>query len=292
MAEPARVDHKGLVKRTTRRPTVTTQTRPSLQQSTYLYVIFGMLAGAVLALAGIWLWLASAPLPIENLSLSAASRIPASFYKLLAPQAARMGLPLVGDTQAYWFMARAGGIVAYLLLWLATIWGIVMSSKAAKGHMSPLTIFGLHETLPLLATLFAAFHALILLGDSFINFNVIHILIPFTSPYKPVWTGLGTIALLFSAALIVSFYVRKQIGQRAWRLLHFTAYLAFVLALVHGLMAGSDSGSPVIKLMYLFSGATVLFFTYYRLLTIRPKTAGKSQKATNRPEQSAAQPAN
>ncbi len=179
-------------------------------------------------------------------------------------------------------MARAGGIVAYLLLWLATLWGIVMSSKAAKGRIAPLTVFGLHEILPLLATLFAAFHAVILLGDSYINFNLIHILIPFTSPYEPVWTGLGTIALLFSAALVVSFYVRKRIGQRVWRLFHFTAYLAFVLALVHGMMAGSDSGLLGIKAMYVFSGATVLFFTYYRLLTHQPKSVTTSTRSVKR----------
>lgn len=240
------------------------------------------MVGAVLALSLAWLWQTILLVDIETTSSTLASLMPASLYNLLSAQAIRMGLPLTSDTQAYWYMARAGGIVAYLLLWLATIWGIVMSNKLAKGRIAPLTVFGLHEILPLLATLFAAFHAIVLIGDSYINFNIIHILIPFTSPYEPVWTGLGTIALLFSAALVVSFYLRKQIGQRVWRMFHFTAYLAFVLALVHGLMAGSDSNFLGVQMMYVFSGATVLFFTYYRLLTHKPKSAIAASKAGKR----------
>jgi predicted ferric reductase len=257
---------------------MTTQTRSSTS-STYIYIFLGMLAGAVFTVAAIKIWQSTTLMPIENLPLILGSLLPDSIYNLLAAQAARMGLPLANDTQAYWYMARAGGVVAYLLLWLATIWGIVMSSRLTKGRMAPLTVFGLHETLPLLATMFAAFHALVLLGDSYINFNIIHILIPFTSPYKPVWTGLGTIALLLSAALVVSFYVRKQIGQRIWRLFHFSAYLAFVLALVHGVTAGTDSSLPGIQVMYVFSGTSVLFLTYYRLLTHRPNTGAKASKS-------------
>jgi hypothetical protein len=260
---------------------MTTQTRSSTSP-TYLHIFLGMIVGAVLALSVAWFWQTILFVDVENASLTLGSLIPTSLYNLLSAQAVRMGLPLTSDTQAYWYMARAGGIVAYLLLWLATIWGIVMSSKIAKGRIAPLTVFGLHEILPLLATLFATFHAFVLLGDSYINFNIIHILIPFTSPYEPVWTGLGTIALLFSTALVVSFYVRKQISQRIWRMFHFTAYLAFVLALVHGLMTGSDNDLLGIQMMYVFSGATVLFFTYYRLLTHKPKSAIAASKAGKR----------
>jgi methionine sulfoxide reductase heme-binding subunit len=186
---------------------------------------------------------------------------------LLRDQAQAMSLPFAEGSQAYWFLARAGGIVSYLLLWLATCWGIIMSSKLLKGIISPGLAFSLHEFLPLLGILFAAMHALVLLGDSYISFDMQQLLIPFTSSYKPFWTGLGTIAFYSFIVLTASFYVRKQIGQKSWRVLHYTSYVAFLLALTHGLMAGTDSGAAAMRGLYLVTGGISLFLLYYRLLS-------------------------
>jgi hypothetical protein len=189
----------------------------------------------------------------------------------LAREAHVMSLPLTAHSQAYWFAARAGGIVAYLLLWFATFWGIMVSSKMLKGRVEASLIYGLHEFFPLLAILFAAIHAVVLLGDSYIDFRVSHLFLPFTSPYKPLWTGLGTVALYLTLALVTSFYVRSWIGRKVWRALHYTSFLAFGLALLHGLMAGTDSKVPGMQWMYIATGASILFATYYRVLSVQPK---------------------
>ncbi len=112
----------------------------------------------------------------------------------LAVEAKAMGMPLGETSSAYWYVARAGGILAYLLLWLAVFWGITMSSKMAKGVVNAKLIYGLHEFFPVLALIFAALHAVVLLGDSYIQFSVWNLLIPFTSPYEPLWTALGVLA--------------------------------------------------------------------------------------------------
>ena len=90
-----------------------------------------------------------------------------------------MALPLVGDTPAYWYMARAGGIVAYLLLFLATFWGVAMSGKMTKGSLKPALLYGLHEFFPFLAMIFAVIHAASLLGDQYIGFRPVDLLLPF-----------------------------------------------------------------------------------------------------------------
>lgn len=182
-------------------------------------------------------------------------------------EAALMGLPLTADTPAYWYLARAGGLLAYLLLWAASCWGIIMSSKAARAVLPPALVFSLHEFLPLLALLFTGVHAAALLGDSYFDFSIGNLLIPFTGPYRPGWTGLGTLAAYLSIVLIASFYVRRQLGRRTWRLLHYASYLAFTLAMVHGIMTGSDSNTSAIQLMYFATGGALLFLTYFRLLT-------------------------
>ena len=132
----------------------------------------------------------------------------------LRPGSRPDGSPSTADTPAYWYLARAGGLLAYLLLWAASCWGIIMSSKAARTVLPPALVFSLHEFLPLLALLFTGVHAAALLGDSYFDFSVGNLLIPFTGPYRPGWTGLGTLAAYLSIVLIASFYVRRQLGRR------------------------------------------------------------------------------
>ena len=269
---------------------MTTNTRP-MRSTDVLIMLAGSLAGvaAVLTAAMLLPTLVSQ----EPTALTAAG---ATVTATLRQEADTMALPLTGATSAYWYMARAGGIVAYLLLWFATFWGVAMSGKMTKGALKPALLFDLHEFFPFLAVIFAALHAAVLLGDEYINFQVRDLLLPFTASYEPVWTGLGTVAFYLAAALIASFYMRKQIGRRAWRAFHYLAYLAFVLALVHGLMAGSDSGLLAVRGMYLFTGVSVLFATYYRIFMAKAKpakaratapTAAGSRAAAQTPARSA-----
>src|SRR5690606_9162795 len=110
-----------------------------------------------------------------------------------------------------------------------------------------------------------------LLGDSYIDFAPWHLFVPFAGPYKPLWTGLGILALYLSVALIASFYVRKRIGQKVWRTLHYASYLAFLLALLHGIMAGSDTAAAPMWVMYIVTGGLSVFLLLYRLLAYAPR---------------------
>lgn len=225
-----------------------------------IYGITGLAAGAALLIAGQQVW------------LNAASQGPTVD---LAAEAQVMGLPLTGDSPVYWYVARSGGIIAYLLLWLATIWGIVMSSKMMKGLISAPLIYSMHEFFPLLAVIFATVHALVLLGDAYINFSLLNILIPFTGPYKPLWTSMGSVAFYLSVALLISSYIRDRIGRKTWRMLHYSAFIAFVAAMMHGIMAGSDTSLPLMRGIYLFTGLSVLFATIFRILTAKPRRKRK-----------------
>ena len=129
--------------------------------------------------------------------------------------------------------------------------------------------YGLHEFVSLLAILFSVLHAAVLLGDEYIQFNIFHLTIPFISAYKPFWTGLGIIAFYLSILLTATFYIRKMIGHKMWRKLHYFTFVAYLLILGHALMAGTDTTYGLIKLMYLGTGLSVLFLVYYRLFTLK-----------------------
>jgi DMSO/TMAO reductase YedYZ heme-binding membrane subunit len=242
-----------------------------------ILVAFGVLFGGMIGLLGLWLWFDYQADPGRSLvvmliaNLAATVPVPDVSNSYAGYEARLMGLPLTGETPAFWYMARSGGIVAYLLLWLSTVWGLTLSTKITDGLVPAPIAYGLHEFLSIGTVIFALLHAAVLLGDTYIEFTIIHLAIPFIAPYEPFWTGLGIIGLYLTAALTVSFYLRKQIGQKMWRVLHYLTFAAYGLALVHGLMAGTDSPLPIMKLSYLSTGFTVLFLTYYRLFTLKVK---------------------
>lgn len=177
------------------------------------------------------------------------------------------------DAQVYWHMARAAGVVAYLLLWGSVAWGLVVTNRLLQGVVKPLLTFELHQFLSILALAFAGFHAFILLGDRYIEFGVADLLIPFRSPYEPVWVGLGILAFYLTAILSASFYLKSRIGHTVWRRLHYASFLVWVMATLHGLMAGTDSRTPLIQVLYLSATASIGFLTIYRILVAKIKGA-------------------
>ncbi len=236
-----------------------------------------ILAGSIVGLS-IFLFVARTPLVVGTRDARPMLDLISTVEQLARVETQQMDLPLTGDTQAYWHMSRAGGIVAYLLLWFATFWGVAMSGKLAKGVLRPAFVFDLHEFFPLLAVAFGALHALALLGDSYVGFTLPDLLVPFAGQYAPVWTGFGTIAIYLMLALIASSFVRRQIGRRAWRAFHYFSYAAFGSVFIHGIMAGTDSSLPAMRWMYIATGGSVLFATYYRILAV--KNATKASRCT------------
>jgi len=190
---------------------------------------------------------------------------------MLMNEASLMGWPLVADTPAYWYISRGAGLVGYLLLWAATAWGLVISTKVARGLVAAPLAMGLHEFLSLASLAFAALHALVLLGDRYIDFSLADIVYPFAASYRPGWVGLGQLGLYMSAGLTLSFYLRKRIGAKTWRQLHYLTFLAYGMVAVHGLAAGTDSSAPPVQVMYLLTGGVILFLAYYRLFTVGGK---------------------
>ena len=196
---------------------------------------------------------------------------PPAVQEMLIREASLMGWPLTADTSAYWYMSRGAGMVSYLLLWGATAWGLVISTKVAKGLVPAPFAMGLHEFLSLAALAFSALHALVLLGDHYIDFGLADIIYPFAASYRPGWVGVGQLGFYLSAILTLSFYVRKTIGAKTWRKLHYLTFLAYGLVVVHGLTVGTDTNTLLAQTMYMGTGAVILFLVYYRLFTVGEK---------------------
>ena len=246
--------------------TTQTQSKHTLLRWTDPDVLhLGIIAAEVAAL--VWVGLALAA------GLHGRAGLFPSVSQQLSDEAARIGrLLTAADTPAYWYLSRGAGLVGYLLLWGSTIWGLMTTTKVAKGVVSGPFVNGLHEFLSLAALGFGALHGLTLLGDRYLNLSVVNVIYPFAvTSYRPGWVGLGQTGFYMSICLAASFYVRKSIGPRTWRALHYLAFLSYALVLVHGITSGTDTSALSVQVMYAFTGTVVAFLVYYRLFTSRLK---------------------
>lgn len=168
--------------------------------------------------------------------------------------------------KAFWYLARATGEIAYLLLWLAIVFGLVVSNKMARLWNGGPTAVEMHQFVTWLAISFGLFHALILMGDGYIKSTLPQVLRPFGyTGYQPFWVGLGQVAFYLALIVAASFYVRKQMGYRAWRTLHYLSFVIYFLLTVHGFFAGTDTTAPVVLGMYILTSVTVYFLLLVRI---------------------------
>jgi len=184
----------------------------------------------------------------------------------------RVAAAMAVQAPGFWFISRAGGIVGYLLLWFSTAWGVMLSAKGLGGVVSKPVAYAVHNITSWLALGFAAVHAVALLGDTVVPFSGVGVLVPFAASYKPFLTGLGTLSMYLGILVSVTFYWRR-LSRRTWRTIHTLSYLMFLSVTVHGVMLGTDSGTLIMRWIYLLAAGSVVFLTTYRILT-----AGASRK--------------
>lgn len=144
---------------------------------------------------------------------------------------------------AYWYLTRATGAVALLLLTVVVALGVADVRRWSSPRFPRFLIDALHRNVALLAVLFLTLHILTTLLDGFAPISLLAAFVPFTSAYRPLWLGLGAIACDLLIALVASSLLRRHIGHRTWQAIHWCAYACWPLALVHGFGTGSDAKS-------------------------------------------------
>ena len=186
--------------------------------------------------------------------------------------ATRLGLVAVPfdrpDTHLFWYVGRAAGISAYLALTLSVVWGLLVSTGVADSWVARARSVDVHRWISAVGVGLTVGHAVVLLGDRFVGFDALDLLVPFLAPYRPVAVGLGVLANYGLVVVFGSFWLRRRIGQRGWRIAHYLAFPTVVLATAHGMLAGTDSATPWMRLVYLAVSAVVLWLTAYRVLIV------------------------
>jgi len=179
--------------------------------------------------------------------------------------------------QFWWYLTRAAGLMGYALIWLSTAWGLAVSSKILDSFVERTFTYDWHEWLSLLGLAFVAVHVIVLMADRYLPYNAWQILIPFLSPYRPLWVGLGVIALYLTVLVTVTFYMRKRIGQSMFRKIHVLSLVAYFGSTLHGLYAGTDSVLPLAALLYKGTFLVTLFLLAYWVVMIQLRKREQKQ---------------
>ena len=152
----------------------------------------------------------------------------------------------ITHTTALWYASRATGVVTLLLLTGVLLLGILVNRQGRLPGLPSFAVTGLHRNVSLLAVVFLAIHVITAIVDPYVTIGLAAAVLPFVSAYKPFWLGLGAISLDLIAALILTSLARAGISRRAWRGIHWLAYAAWPLAVVHSLGSSSDARSGLV----------------------------------------------
>jgi predicted ferric reductase len=168
---------------------------------------------------------------------------------------------------AYWYLTRATGAVALILLTLAVAIGVVDVRRWSSPQWPRFLIDSLHRTVSLLAMVFIALHVITSVLDGFAPISLIDAVIPFASAYRPFWLGLGAVSFDLLIAVVITSLLRARIGFAGWRAVHWLTYASWPIALLHDLGTGSDVNSGWLLVVSVACTIVVLAAVLARILT-------------------------
>lgn len=176
----------------------------------------------------------------------------------------------------WWYVARSGGLVAWWLVAASVFYGLFLSTRVLQGKPKPNWLLDLHRFLGGLSLVFTGIHVAALMADSYIDFGLADVLLPFASDWKPGAVAWGVVGLYLLVAIEVTSLFMRRIPRKWWRRIHLTSFVLFVLSTVHAFTAGSDAGNAAVQWSALGMTTVFVFLTTYRQVATtrtRPKQA-------------------
>lgn len=149
--------------------------------------------------------------------------------------------------ETWWYLTRASGIVAWLLLLAGFLWGVLLVSRLLGPHPRPAWMLDLHRWLGGLAVVFTGIHLGALIADSYVHFDLFDVLIPFASDWKPGAVAFGVFGLWLMVAVEATSLAMRRMPRRWWRTVHLSSYGLLWVSTMHGVMAGTDAQNPVLQ---------------------------------------------
>jgi predicted ferric reductase len=181
------------------------------------------------------------------------------------------------ESHVWWYTARAGGIVAWVLVTASVVWGLALASRLTR-RPKPAWVLDLHRFLGGASVVFVVIHMASLSLDEYVGFGPSELFVPMASVWKPGAVAWGIVAFYLLVAVEVTSLLMRRLPRKWWRIVHLSSFAVFAGTTVHALTAGSDANDPVVQWLALLSTALVIFLVMFRVLADRrvPRSAGAS----------------
>ncbi len=164
-----------------------------------------------------------------------------------------------------WAFGRASGFIALALFTASVLLGILNRSGRPLLVLPRFSISLLHRNIALLAAVFLGLHVGSLLLDSYAKLRPVDVLVPFLGSFRPFWQGLGTVTLDLVAAVLVTALLRRRVGQRVFKAVHWLSYGVWPVAMAHAIGNGTDVGSMLFFFLAAASALAVAAAVVWRL---------------------------
>ena len=144
---------------------------------------------------------------------------------------------------ALWYLTRGTGVVTLVLFSIVVALGVANVKRVNTPRVPRFALDAIHRNAALLSVVFLAIHVLTSVADSFVSISLLDAVVPFGGSYKPLFLGLGALSLDLMVAVLVTSLLRRRIGHRIWRAVHWAAYASWPVALIHSIGIGTDRHS-------------------------------------------------
>jgi sulfoxide reductase heme-binding subunit YedZ len=161
-------------------------------------------------------------------------------------------------------------VLAFALLTMSVLLGLSGRSRVTDPLVHRGWIYEFHQTLSVAGLVTIVGHVALILMNRHVHFGLGGVLVPFASEWRPWATSAGILGLYLTVALVASSYLRPTLGLAAWRTLHYASFIAWVAALAHAFLAGTDSHRTWMLWVYALSAQAVLILIVYRIIVGLP----------------------
>jgi hypothetical protein len=180
------------------------------------------------------------------------------------------------DSRVWWWLTRAGGIVAWAVVAATVVWGLLASTKMIRRRGAPAWILDLHRYLGTLTIVFVAIHVATIWLDPFVRFGAKQLFVPFAATWRPHAVAWGIFATYLLVAIQITSWAMRRLPPKLWHRVHVLSIPMFVMATVHGILAGTDRTNRALQWSVFVIGVGVIFLLAARLLSPSRSARGVS----------------
>jgi hypothetical protein len=158
-----------------------------------------------------------------------------------------------------WYVARSSGIVAWALILATIVWGLLLATRVLGRRPTPAWLLSLHRYLGALTVAFVGVHVGTIVLDTYTDFGITEVLVPFTGSWHPLAVAWGIVGMYLLVAIEITSLLRHRMSKRAWHAVHLLSYFLFATTTVHLLTAGTDVKALVASTAAAMLGVAAVF---------------------------------